>query len=80
MFYQTLIQAPLFFLKIKLNSLEMPQFDAIYYFGYYLHSTTVHKIKMPLTPREMENPTIQMEEHSNSFFCDRVSAKILKNN
>lgn len=37
-------------------------------------------MKIPLTPRESENPTIQMEEHSDSYFCDRQSVTILKMN
>lgn len=40
----------------------------------------VPKMKIPLTARESENPTIQMEEHSDSYFCDRQSATILKMN
>lgn len=50
------------------------------WFCNYLHNATVQKIKMPLTPRESENPTIQIEEHSDSCFGDRLSVKVLKKN
>lgn len=32
-------------------------------------------MKKTLTPKESEKPTIQMEEYSNSFFCDTLSVK-----
>lgn len=52
----------------------------VYWFCYYLHNATVQKIKMPLTPRESENPTIQIEEHSDSCVADRPSVIALKKN
>lgn len=58
----------------------MSEFNVTYWFRFYLHNTTVPKMKIMFTARESENPTIQMEEGSNFSFCDILSVKIKKTN